>query len=59
MRAAFKYLKEYHVIDESDVILWVLDSMKRINAQKEKMFLRSELGKKKKTSVDSYLSLKV
>ena len=42
------YLKEYHVIDESDVILWVLDSMKRINAQKEKMFLRSELGKKKK-----------
>lgn len=48
MRAAFKYLKEYHVIDESDVILWVLDSMKRINAQKEKMFLRSELGKKKK-----------
>lgn len=45
MRAAFKYLKEYHVIDESDVIVSI--SIKRINAQKEKMFLSSELGKKK------------
>lgn len=60
MIAAFKYFEENHVVDESDVILRVLQSIKRINVQKREDVFKLRARKRKQyTSVDGYLSRKV